>query len=50
VRVWAAADHKFAFTITRERNIDVSPGPFFVARASCLDGSDPTSYSRREQC
>jgi hypothetical protein len=37
--VWEAADHKHAFTITREFNTDVSPDPFFVAQASWLDGS-----------
>ena len=45
--VWAAADHKFAFTITRERNVEVSPDPFFVARATCLDGSHQLKFGRK---
>ena len=53
--VWAAADHKFAFTITRERNVDASPSagesagesPVFVARASCLDGSHRRKIGRK---
>jgi hypothetical protein len=36
---WEAADHKHAFTITREHNVEVSPDPFFVAQVSWLDGS-----------
>jgi hypothetical protein len=38
-RVWAAADNKFAFTITSERNVSISPDPFFVAHVRWLDGS-----------
>jgi hypothetical protein len=42
--MWAAADHKFAFSITREFNVRedntfVIQAPFFVAHASRLDGS-----------
>jgi hypothetical protein len=43
--VWEAADHKHAFTITREFDArspttrEVSPDPFFVAQVSWLDGS-----------
>jgi hypothetical protein len=37
---WVAADHKFAFTITRERNV-------FVARANRLDGTNQCRISRR---
>jgi hypothetical protein len=43
--MWAAADHKFAFTITRrEHNVTdhmagASPDPFFVVHVSQLDGS-----------
>ena len=36
---WEAADHKHAFTITREFDADVSSDPFFVARVSWLDRS-----------
>ena len=36
---WEAADHKHAFTITREFDADVSSDPFFVAQVSWLDGS-----------
>ena len=36
---WEAADHKHAFTITREFDADVSSDLFFVARVSWLDGS-----------
>jgi hypothetical protein len=43
VQVWSAADHKHAFTITREHNVDVSPDPFFVVHTCQLDGS----YRRR---
>jgi hypothetical protein len=48
VRVWSAADHKHAFTITREFAVagpdgNVSPDPFFVVHVSQLDGS----YRRR---
>jgi hypothetical protein len=38
-QAWKAADHSYAFTITREFNVDVSFCPFFVAHASRLDGS-----------
>jgi hypothetical protein len=37
--MWAAADHKHAFTITREHNVEVSPDSFFVVHVSQLDGS-----------
>jgi hypothetical protein len=38
---WSAADHKHAFTITREFNgaEGAEGGPFFVAQVSWLDGS-----------
>jgi hypothetical protein len=38
-RAWEAADHKHAFTITREFDTDGSLDLFFVARVSWLDGS-----------
>jgi hypothetical protein len=43
--VWAATDHKHAFTITREFGADAGPAPdpFFVVHVSQLDGS----YRRR---
>jgi hypothetical protein len=37
---WTAADHKFAFSITREHNVDVSPDLFFVARVCRLETFD----------
>ena len=42
-KTWTAADHKHAFTITREFDADVSPDPFFVVHVSQSDGS----YRRR---
>jgi hypothetical protein len=45
-RVWAAADHKYAFTITRERNGTTGGRPIFVARASRLDGSKQCQIGR----
>ena len=47
-KTWTAADHKHAFTITREFDADVSTSvgesrPFFVVHVSQLDGS----YRRR---
>jgi hypothetical protein len=43
-KTWTAADHKHAFTITREFDADVSTSvgesrPFFVVHVSQLDGS-----------
>jgi hypothetical protein len=43
---WAAADKKYAFTITRESNVFVSLDPFFVARAGRLDGSKRCQIGR----
>jgi hypothetical protein len=39
VQEWKAADHKHAFTITREHNVEVSSDPFFVVHTCQLDGS-----------
>jgi hypothetical protein len=50
-RMWTAADHKYAFTITRERNDGTTAGgrrrrPIFVARASRLDGTKQCQIGR----
>jgi len=48
-KTWAAADHKFAFTITRERrrNGPTGSASVFVARVSCLDGSYQRKFGRK---
>jgi hypothetical protein len=44
---WSAADHKHAFTITREHDDASQPDPFFVVHTSQLDGSYRRQTNRR---